>query len=382
MHLLVDRNVPLAEDFFGELGEVTRIPGREISAEHVRDKDALIVRSTTRVNADLLEGSRVRFVATCTIGTDHVDLDYLKDKGIGFASAPGSNAESVNDYVLASLMTLAQSEGVPLTERKVGILGAGNVGGRVWQRLAALGIDCLVCDPPRAEREARNDFVGVDALIEQCDVLCIHTPLVREGKHPTTHLLDATRIDALARGTWLVSAGRGECVDNDALHQRLTRRGDLRTVLDVWEGEPACDPGLMTKVDIATPHIAGHSLDGKMRGTEMAYQALVTHFGLPARHSLASLQPGPWLREITLDSDTPPLGALSIAIRACYDIRRDMSSFLRYVDHYGTSTGFDCYRSEYPVRREFSTVSVRLVGGEADHSLRALLEAAGFNVPA
>lgn len=378
MRILVDRNAPLSEAFFSELGDVTCVPGREIDAEHVHHQDALIVRSTTRVDADLLEGSRVRFVATCTIGTDHVDLDYLRDHGIGFASAPGSNADSVGDYVLASLLTLAEREGAELASRRVGIVGAGNVGNRLWQRLERLGIECLVCDPPRAEAEGRSDFVDLDTLLGRVDVICVHTPLVREGRYPTQHMLDEARIATLAPGCWLLNAGRGSCIDNAALRRRLERQGDLRCVLDVWEGEPECDAALFPLVDIATPHIAGHSLDGKMRGTEMAYQGLVEFCGLPRRHSLERLAPMPWLRRIELGAETPRQEALSMCVRACYDVQRDMAGFLRYVQRFGTAKGFDRYRADYPVRREFSTLGVSLAGDDSQ-GLGETLEAAGFS---
>lgn len=378
MRILVDQNVPLAEEFFGELGEITHLPGREITPEAVRDKDILVVRSITRVDAALLAGSRVRFVGTCTIGTDHVDLDYLREHRIGFASAPGSNAESVVDYVLSSLLVLAEEEDFVLANRTVGIVGAGNVGGRLWQRLDNLGARCLVCDPPRAEAEGRDDFMDVDSLIEQADILCLHTPLTDEGDHPTRHLMNAARIEALKPGTLLLNAGRGACLDNAALRQRLEERGDLRTVLDVWENEPAIDEALYPLVDIATPHIAGYSLDGKMRGTELIYQALMRHFGLPARRKLGQLKPEPWLRKLVLTAWAPPLEALSLCVRACYDVRRDMVGFERYRRRLGMAAAFDRYRAEYPVRREFSTLRVDLKKNTGE--LRDAIEGFGFKL--
>lgn len=378
MRILVDQNVPLAEEFFAELGEITRMPGREMTAKDVHDKDVLIVRSITRVNADLLEGSRVKFVGTCTIGTDHVDLEYLREKRIAFASAPGSNADSVVDYVLSSLMVLAEEDDYTLANRTVGIVGAGNVGGRLWQRLEELGARCLVCDPPRAEAESRTDFVDLDTLIEQADILCLHTPLIQEGAHSTYHLMDASRINALRPGTVLINAGRGACLDNAALRQRLENHGDLRTVLDVWENEPAIDEALYGLVDIATPHIAGHSLDGKMRGTELVYQALIRHFGLPTRRKLGQIKPEPWLHKVVLTAWSPPLEALALCVRACYDVRRDMVGFERYRRRLGMAAAFDRYRAEYPVRREFSTLRVDLMKNSAE--LRDVIEGFGFKL--
>ncbi|OHY97137.1 4-phosphoerythronate dehydrogenase PdxB [Salinicola sp. MIT1003] len=379
MRILVDENIPLAEEFFGELGEVTRQPGREMTAASLRGHDILVVRSITKVNAALLEGAdKLRFVGTCTIGTDHIDTDLLTERGIGFASAPGSNAESVVDYVLSSLLLLSEEEGFSLSGKTVGIVGAGNVGGRLATRLDNLDVECLICDPPRAEAENRDDFLDLDVMIERADIICLHTPLVAEGEHATHHLLNRERIEALKPGTVLINAGRGDCLDGNALRERLERQADLRTVLDVWEHEPGIDEALFELVDIGTPHIAGYSVDGKMLGTEMIYQAAMRHFGLPARKKLGQLKPDPWLRKIVLHSWTPPLEALSLCARACYDVRRDMLAFDRYRRRLGMAAGFDAYRREYPPRREFQTLRVELKKNKG--GLRDALEGFGFSV--
>ena len=252
------------------------------------------------------------------------------------------------------------------------------MGSRLAERLDDLDVECLLCDPPRAEAEGREDFLSLDALLERAEIVCLHTPLVTEGEHATRHLLDASRIDALAPGTVLINAGRGACVDNQALRERLQRANDLRVVLDVWENEPGIDPALYDLVDIATPHIAGHSIDGKMRGTELVYQAAMRQFGLPARKKLGQLKPDPWLRKIVLTPWAPPLEALSLCTRACYDVRRDMLAFDRYRRRMGMATGFDAYRAEYPLRREFSTLRVELKQNKG--GLRDALEGFGFKV--
>ncbi|WP_106478603.1 4-phosphoerythronate dehydrogenase PdxB [Phytohalomonas tamaricis] len=378
MRILADKNIPLAEEFFGNYGEIVRVPGREINAAHVRDVDIVLARSITRVDQALLEGSKVRFVGTATIGTDHVDVDWLRANNIGFANAPGCNADSVVDYVLSSLLLLTEEEGCRLRDKTVGIVGAGNVGKRLHERLIDLDINCLICDPPRAEAEGRKDFLSLDALIERADVICMHTPLIRQGEHATYHLLDRERIQTLRAGQILISAGRGACVDNTALRERLERKHDLRVVLDVWENEPAIDQALYALVDIATPHIAGYSLDGKMRGTEMVYQAVCRHFGLPIRCKLGQLKPEPWLRRLVLSGWAPPLEALSTCVRACYDVRRDVLGFDRYQRRLGMAQGFDAYRAEYPTRREFSTLRLELKRNAGE--LRETLESFGFNI--
>ncbi|MDI5933954.1 4-phosphoerythronate dehydrogenase PdxB [Halomonas kalidii] len=377
MKILVDANVPAADACFGGLGEVVRLPGREIDAGAVRDADALVVRSITRVDEALLqEASRLRFVGTCTIGTDHVDQAALAHHGITFASAPGCNAEAVVDYVLGSLLTLAERQGWRLADRRVGVVGAGNVGGRLLGRLEALGIDCLACDPPRAEREGAQGFVELAALIDACDVVCLHTPLVTGGGHATHHLLDAERIAELAPGTVVLNAGRGGCIDGQALRQRLAGQGDITAVLDVWEHEPGIDATLHDLAAIATPHIAGHSLDGKLRGTHQVYRELSRHLGLPARVTLGDLLPSPPVSRLVLQGGLEAEEALRLCARAVHDVRRDHDSLLRESRRQGMARGFDACRARYPLRREFATLEVEL--RQEARRLSPLLEGAGF----
>ncbi|MFY0991559.1 4-phosphoerythronate dehydrogenase PdxB [Halomonas sp. C05BenzN] len=379
MKILVDANVPAADASLGTLGEVVRLPGREIDAAALHDVDALVVRSITRVDEALLaEASRLRFVGTCTIGTDHVDRSALEARGIAFASAPGCNAEAVVDYVLGSLLTLAERQGWQLAERRVGVVGAGNVGGRLLGRLQGLGIDCLACDPPRAEREGPQGFVDLATLIGECDVVCLHTPLVAEGPHATHHLLDAERIAELAPGTVLLNAGRGDCIDGQALRQRLAGQGDITAVLDVWENEPGIDAALHDLAAIATPHVAGYSLDGKLRGTHQVYRALSRHLGLPTRVGLADLLPPPPVSRLVLQGGLEREETLRLCARTVYDVRRDHDSLLRESRRQGMAKGFDACRAGYPLRREFATLEVVLGAEGAEPG--TLLAGAGFRV--
>tara|TARA_R110000851_G_scaffold40609_1_gene102271 strand:- start:61 stop:1203 length:1143 start_codon:yes stop_codon:yes gene_type:complete len=378
MKLVIDANIPAADACFGTFGTLTRVPGREISAAHLHDADALIVRSITQVNDKLLVDSPVRFIGTCTIGTDHIDQAALAQRDIAFASAPGCNAEAVVDYVLSSLLTLAERDGWLLSERTVGIVGVGNVGRRLQARLKAMGVATLACDPPRADEEGQAGFHSLDALIERCDVLCLHTPLTREGAHATYQLLNAQRIDELAPGSVLLNAGRGDCVDDLALRSRLSGKGDITAVLDVWEAEPSIDAGLRDLVSLATPHIAGHSLDGKLRGTWMIQQALARHCGQPSESTFADICPPPALSSLHLQQALPPEDALRLCMRAVYDVRRDHDALQRQTQHHGMHKGFDDCRAHYPLRREFATLNVQL-SGEAV-ALEGLLRGAGFSL--
>lgn len=363
MRILADENIPLVDAFFGAFGPIRRLPGRAIDRAALGDAEVLLVRSVTRVDRALLEGSAVRFVGTCTIGTDHLDLDWFAEAGIAWSSAPGCNARGVVDFVLGSLLTLAEDEGVSPTTRTYGVVGAGQVGGRLVEVLRGLGWRVLVCDPPRQAAEG-GDYVDLETLLEQCDAISLHTPLDKGGAHPTHHLLGAAELARLKPGCWLINASRGAVVDNPALRDALRSRPDLRAVLDVWEGEPEVDPELAALCRIATPHIAGYSLDGKLRGTAQIYQAFCRARGLEESVHLEELLPASWLPELTLDASADPVWALAMLCRAVYDPRRDDADFRRSLvgDAAQRRLAFDALRKHYPVRREIDGLRVRLQG--------------------
>jgi erythronate-4-phosphate dehydrogenase len=363
MRIVADENIPLLDEFFAGFGEIRRLPGRSIDAAAVADADLLLVRSVTQVDRALLDGAAVKFVGTCTIGTDHLDLDYFQQAGITWASAPGCNARGVVDYVLGSLLVLAEQQGVDLANRTYGVIGAGQVGSRLLKVLRGLGWRVLVCDPPRQAAEG-GDFVTLQQVLEQCDVVSLHTPLERLGEHPTYHLFDHARLAALKPGSWLINASRGAVVDNQALRELLTQRSDLQVVLDVWEGEPQADVELAGLCRIATPHIAGYSLDGKLRGTAQIYQALCQHLGIAPSVELAQLMPSSWLSELMIDASADPAWALASICRAVYDPRRDDADFRRSLqgDALTRRAAFDGLRKHYPMRREIDGLTVGVKG--------------------
>ena len=379
MRIVADENIPLLDAFFSGFSEIRRLPGRAIDRVAVADADILLVRSVTPVTAQMLEGSPVRFIGTCTIGTDHLDLDYIQRNDIRWSSAPGCNARGVVDYVLGSLLTLAEIEGANLRDRTYGIVGAGQVGGRLVTVLKALGWNVLVCDPPRQAAEG-GDFVDLEEIVRRCDVISLHTPLTRSGEHRTHHLLDAARLGQLKQGAWLINASRGPVVDNTALRDVLRQRDDLQAVLDVWENEPQVDLDLADLCVIATPHIAGYSLDGRQRGTEQIYQALCRFLGQPAAIRLEDLLPAPWLSQVRLDAGTDPDWALSMLCRGVYDPRRDDADFRRSLveDTDRQRAAFDALRKHYPPRREIDRLEVS-IEGEASQ-LRQLVLALGAQV--
>lgn len=363
MLIVADENIPLLDAFFAGFGDIRRVPGRSIDRATVEHADVLLVRSVTNVNRALLDGSKVRFVGTCTIGTDHLDLDYFNEAGICWSSAPGCNARGVVDYVLGSLMTLAEIEGADLTQRTYGVVGAGEVGGRLIKVLKGLGWNVKVCDPPRQAAEG-GDYVSLEQIIEQCDVISLHTPLTRNGDDATWHLFDQQRLQQLKPGAWLINAARGPVVDNVALREVLLEREDLQAVLDVWEKEPEVDPALAELCVLATPHIAGYSLDGKQRGTAQIYQAYCAFIGQPAAIALSDLLPATWLSEVSLHGDSDPAWALAMLCRGVYDPRRDDADFRRSLvgNVAEQRAAFDVLRKQYPVRREIEGLKVRIEG--------------------
>ncbi|WP_278412597.1 4-phosphoerythronate dehydrogenase PdxB [Stutzerimonas kunmingensis] len=376
MHILADENIPLVDEFFAGFGKIRRMPGRSINRAALENVDVLLVRSVTRVDREMLEGSAVQFVGTCTIGTDHLDLDYFEQAGIEWASAPGCNARGVVDYVLGSLLVLSEVRGEALARRRFGVVGAGEVGGRLLEVLRGLGWDVRVCDPPRQVREA-GDFVSLDEILAECDVISLHTPLTLGGDWPTFHLFDQARLSRLRPGTWLINASRGAVVDNAALRDLLLQRPDLEAVLDVWEGEPQVDVALAGFCRIATPHIAGYSLDGKLRGTAQIYAALCAARGVEPAIELAQLMPGPALTELAFASSAEPAEMLATLCRAVYDPRRDDADFRRSLlgDEAQRRAGFDLLRKQYPPRREIDGLKVR-IGGH-NPALATIVEALG-----
>ena len=366
MKIVADENIPLLMECFGAIGEVVALPGRSISPEDVQDADALLVRSVTKVSKQLVENSALKFVGTATAGFDHINQEYLASQGIAFSHAPGCNAIAVVEYVLAALDVLAERDGFQLHDRKVGIIGKGQVGGRLYQMMERLGVTVCACDPLLESNEDSSDdfhYVSIDKLIECSDIVCLHTPLTMDGQYPTHYLIGEQRLQAMKPGTVLINAGRGPVIDNTALKKCLNERDDLAVVLDVWEHEPDADPELIAQVDIATPHIAGYSMDGKIRGTQMVYKELCQHFGLPNRIRFSAITPLPVLKQMKFSEGTTFSTTCSKAIRSIYDIRRDdavMRKGLLGAEEHQRKLTFDQLRKDYPERREFNTLRVEL----------------------
>ena len=377
MIIVADENIPYVCDAFGALGEVRTMSGRAMTPEAVRDAELLLVRSITKVNRDLLEGSAVQFVATATIGEDHIDKAYLAEKGIAFSSAPGSNADSVRQYITAALLVMAERFNLDLSTLSLGIIGVGNVGSRVLRNAEALGLRCILNDPPLARTTEDPRYHSLDEALE-CDIVTLHVPLTKEGPDATYHLANETFLRKMKPGSFLLNSSRGAVADGAAIKRALDD-GHLRAcVLDVWEKEPDIDVALLERVLIGTPHIAGYSFDGKVNGTRMIYEAACAHLDRLPDWNPAPLLPQPECPHIIVDGNASD--ALPQAVRAVYDILRDDTNMrgLLKVSPEERPKYFDRLRKEYPRRREFFNTTAEV--SPPNTKLEATLSALGFRL--
>lgn len=368
MNIFYDENMPFAAEFFADLGTLTPYSGRTLSDENVSKADVLLVRSITKVNEALLHSNKqLTFVGTATIGVDHIDQHYLAQRKVNFHSAPGCNAVSVAEYVLSSLVILAERYLLSLSGMTVGIIGAGNTGSRLSEKLSALNIKHVLCDPLLAESDTdQRDFVELDQALS-CDVVSLHVPLTRSGNHPTYHLLNAERLAQLNEKQILINACRGEVIDNQALLAMKQAGHSLKLVLDVWEAEPNILMPLIEHCEITTAHIAGYSLEGKARGTEMLYRALCLQLNISPNKRLEDFLPTPSIDYVEIKQAFDEI-LLNQMVKMVYDVRRDDAIFRQQIK----TQGFDHIRKTYPTRREFSSVMVGLnnaLSTDAPHQL-------------
>lgn len=361
MRIVADQNIPCVAQAFADLGEVILKPGRDIGPRDLRDCRCLITRAVTRVDARLLADSPVEFVGSATIGTDHLDLDYLQKAGIAHSNAAGCNAESAAEYVISGLFALSARRHFDPRKLTAGIVGFGNVGSRLHAKLEALGIDCLACDPPLQHADASTQsLVDLDRLLRECNFISLHVPLTRTGDHPTFHLFDAPRLGRLAEGCLLVNAARGDVIDNRALLELLSRRDDLSVFLDTWENEPLPLRDLLQRVDLATPHIAGYSVEGRLRGTQMVLDAASAHFGLTPRWNLSTQLPP--IGEIDCRAFGVGLGFWQTLFQRHCDIGRDHAALLAgsHLDDVEFAAHFDGLRRVYPERLEYARLRLHI----------------------
>jgi len=370
LSIVADENMPYVEQMFAQYGDIKKVNGRTLNAQQLVGVDVLLVRSVTQVNEQLLAQSSIKFVGSATIGTDHIDKDYLGRSDISFASAPGCNANAVVEYDISCFCHLLSQSNESLIDKTVAIIGVGNVGQRLARRLGEMGVKVLLNDPPRAMHE--SGFHDLEYVLKQADIVALHTPLVKSGPHPSVHLLKSAELAMLKQGAILLNAGRGPTINNQDLLTFLKQRTDVRTVLDVWEHEPKVDPELAGLVSIATPHIAGYSLEGRSMGTYMLKEALCQWLGKPNLTQLEDFLPLPDKANLTLNKEFNPLAIISLV----YDPFRDDESLRTTLEHSDQPTEFDLLRKNYPIRREFRSLKLH---AENDSDL-AYMSKLGFSV--
>lgn len=373
MKIIADENITQVAEHFGWAGELITLPGRAIDAAAVRDADALLVRSITRVDANLLAASRCRFVGTATSGIDHVDTAWLSSRNIDLGWARGCNARAVVEYVLAVMAQLSLAQGDDWRQCSFGILGCGAIGNLLARQLLAFDIPCVIYDPfLEATHPLAKHFGSFEAALNQ-DVVSLHTPLTHTGRWPTRHLLDANALARLRPETILINAARGEVVDNLALLDLLQREPQRRVVLDAWEGEPRVNLELLQKVTFGTPHIAGYSREGKLNGTQMIAAAFCASFGLLPPRATHGTPTGTLLK---VEAGSCTLQQLNSLITGAYDVRRDHQAMQALLSAPAPDSLFDRLRKEYPERREFSYF--RVAAEELSAQTRMQAQALGF----
>jgi erythronate-4-phosphate dehydrogenase len=374
MKTVVAETVLLGREAFETLGEVVVIPDRQIGPEHLKDADALIIRSKTKVTPELIEGSSVRFVGTATAGFEHMDFQTLEKKEIGWCAAPGCNADSVADYMTAALLTLHTKYGVELEGKTLGIIGVGQVGSRVAKRAKALGLRVLLNDPPRAAKESDAEFQCLEKLLAESDFVTLHVPLIKEKPWPTLRMADCRFFEQMKPGAVFINASRGKVLDSDALLHAKANGIVSHATLDVWDPEPAIRADVLTIATIGTPHIAGHSFEGKLNGTIQVYREACHFFETAPVWDPSPLLPAVVVPKLKIDSTGKnDLEVLAEAVAAIYDIGADQLSV-------EDIARFDKLRAHYRVRREFKNTTVFL--SEHRPGLLKKLNGAGFTIPA
>jgi erythronate-4-phosphate dehydrogenase len=379
MKIVCAETVLLGREAFSNAGKTIVIPDREIVRDDLQNADALIVRSKSKITRKLLEGTSVQFVGTATAGTDHIDVAWLESQGIYWCASPGCNANSVSEYLIAALLVLGRRHGCDLKGKTIGVVGCGNVGSRVVRKCEALGMNVLRNDPPLSAISTDPDFYPLETVLAESDIITLHVPFVENGPWPTARMADYRFFEQLKPGAVFINAARGSVCDYDALLD--ARRGGAvsRMVIDVWNPEPAFRTDVLEVADLASPHIAGHSYEGKLNGTVACYNELCNFFEIPKTWDVAASLPEPQVPTIEVDcTGRDDKDVLHEIIKQLYDIESDDTLIRKaaVADEIDRARNFDALRKHYRTRREFKNTTVELKGGS--DSLRRKVKALGF----
>ena len=350
LSIIADENIPFVVDSFSTIGTITTLPASLITPSVVRTHDILLTRSVLDVNSDLLDGSSISFVGTATIGTDHIDQDYLATNNIGFSSAPGCNAQSVVEYVMTALFRHCESNSITTAQCTLGIIGVGSIGSLLFSTASKLGFKVLLCDPPRHD-SGEEGFIPLCDLLPQCSVVSVHVPLHTAGEYSTLSLVDDTFLSLMQDNALLINSCRGKTLSESALLKHSSRLSPY--VLDVWPLEPTISSQLLSATKIATPHIAGYSYDGKVTGTIMLYKAVCEFLGISGEWDPRMVYGE--LPELVLDASGMSLGAI---LSAVYPIMADDTNLRSLPLDSLFASNFAALRKNYPKRYEFRHWSI------------------------
>ncbi|MCF7848944.1 MAG: 4-phosphoerythronate dehydrogenase [Kiritimatiellales bacterium] len=379
MKIVCAETVLLGEEAFQTIGDTVVIPDRAITRDDLIDADALVVRSKTKINRALLDGTPVQFVGTATAGSDHMDAKYLNARGIGWCASPGCNANSVSEYVIAALLSLRTRHGLNLQGKTIGVIGCGNVGSRVLKKCEALGMRILRNDPPLAATSADPDFQPLETVLAESDIVTLHVPLVKEKPWPTLYMANHHFFSHLRPGAVFINASRGKVTDSDALVHARNNYAVSHAIIDVWDPEPAFRTDLLATADLASAHIAGHSYEGKLNGTVNVYNELCHFFEIVRKWDVSVSLPVPEVPKVAIDaSGLDDETALHEIVKQVYDIELDDANIREAAvkNDAARAKNFDALRATYRVRREFMNTTVDAQNASVE--LKGKIQALGF----
>jgi len=353
--IIADSKIPFLENLFDGIASIKFLSAKEITNQQIRQADALIVRTRTKCNESLLKNTNVQFIATATIGFDHIDTDYCKKNNIQWKNAAGCNAESVEQYMYSALLNLAQKYNFQLAGKTLGIIGVGNVGKKVQKIAKKLQMNSLLNDPPRQRLEKSNQFTELETIQQQADIITLHTPLIKNGTDKTIHLVDKEFLSKLKQTTYLINTSRGEVIDNKALEVALAQKQIAGAVLDVWENEPEINQSLLKRVSFATPHIAGYSADGKANCTWNSFLAICDFFNLEVNSNKTINIPLPEKINFEINCINKNIEQIKTEIiNISYNIHFDDAALRNQIKD------FENLRNNYPLRRKLSVFDYKL----------------------
>lgn len=368
MKIIADKNIPFLKGAIEHYGDVTFLPGIDFTYDSIKEADTLVVRTVTRLNEKILKNTNIKLICTATIGFDHIDTKYCEENNITWKNAPGCNSGSVEQYIISSLIIIARKRGFLLKNKVIGIIGVGNVGKKVARACEILGMKVLLNDPIREQAEENNDFVSIEEIQKEADIITFHVPLTKEGPYKTFHMADHDFFLSLRKHPIIINSARGSIVETNAIKEALRKERISGAIIDCWENEPEIDLEYMNLVDIATPHIAGYSADGKANATRMSLENIANFYNLDKTPISKVKAPDPANPYIDMNGYVSSKNKIENIILKTYNPLLDYARFMEAPER------FSWLRSDYPLRREYHAYTV----DHTDRADREILDRLGF----